>query len=159
MERNPFTPCEESPGYHAPFDAIDTAAAVGTVGHSEGPWGVDVALSSDNFNVRYITDAEGRLIAGVRDGGAVTLDTALANAARIKAAVNVCDGMDTAALERLGPGGVLALVEALRLVVDRADTAIKGTAEDDTARLAVQHSSGAIPAWLAAARALLAKLA
>lgn len=68
--------------------------------HSPGPFGASAALSSDPYNIRYITDAEGNMLAAVRSGFShcnpdpFGQDTALANAALFKAAPKMLTALE-----------------------------------------------------------------
>lgn len=71
--------------------------------HSPAPFGSSATLSSDLYNIRIITDAEGIDIATVRYPMGMSQEEALANAALFKAAPELL-----AALE-----GALLVVDAL----------------------------------------------
>lgn len=54
--------------------------------HSPAPFSASATMSSDLYNIRYITDAEGNDIAVVRYPKGMSQEEALANAALFKAA-------------------------------------------------------------------------
>lgn len=52
---------------------------------TEGPWGSSAAMSSDVYNIRYITGADGQNVATIRHDKEMSQEEALANAKAIKA--------------------------------------------------------------------------
>lgn len=144
-------------------DATDTAAAVGTVGHTPG-W---FRASADGEWLHIADECHATF-----HYDSPTCDILLPRFAEHAAAAwNACDGMTTAQLDALGPGGVAALVEALRKMTaacenipnrlaqewceDHGDADAQRRALDD-ARVFAKHTIGPV---FDTARALLAKLA
>lgn len=61
--------------------------------HSEGPWSQEATMSSDFRFIRYINDANGRVIAQVRYANGAEQDENLANAELIQEAPALLDAL------------------------------------------------------------------
>lgn len=61
--------------------------------HSEGPWAQQATMSSDSRSIRYINDANGRVIAEVRYAEGAEQRENLANAALIQKAPSMSEAL------------------------------------------------------------------
>lgn len=102
-----------------------------TMLHSPAPFGASAALSSDHYNIRYITDCEGNHIATVRHLAGMSQEEALANAALFKAAPALLAALEDAlrVIEALMPGVKYISVQDYALLNDAPLAARKALAE------------------------------